>query len=425
MNDKSQEATAHGREFDVVVFGASGFVGSLTAQYLAEHAPQGVRVALAGRSESRLAEARKGLPDAAQNWPLIVADANTQRSLDSLVSRTRVICTTVGPYLRYGKPLLLAAAKAGTDYVDLTAEVPFVHFAIEEAHEIAEQTGARIVHSCGLDSVPSDLGVHLLYERMRRDGAGALTDTTMVVKSMRGGASGGSVDTLRVLTDQSEDPAIQQLVTNPHALSGSPGITPDIPASLEPSDLSIIRGKRVDPSLRGTLAPFLMASYNTRIVRRSNALLGNAYGDGFHYAETMAITSIPGISGIAAKSVYAATTAFASAMGFGPTRWVLDKILPKPGDGPSRESQEKGYLVTQTFTKSTAGRRYRSQVTVKGDPGYVGTAVMLGESALALALDRDRLPKRFGVLTPAVAMGAILTKRLQDAGFELNVTELH
>ena len=412
------------REFDVVVYGATGFVGELTAKYLADHAPIGTRIALAGRSETKLAATRRRLPARAHDWPLIIADADSPSSLDAMVARTRVVCTTVGPYLKYGESLVVAAASAGTDYVDLTGEVPFVHYSINKAHETAVATGARIVHSCGFDSVPSDLGVYTLYTTIRDDDAGDLTDTTLVVRSFRGGVSGGTIDSMRVIADEARDSQKRRLMLNPQALSGGPGDTPRVSMSSEPNDMAIVSAKKVDPSLSGTLAPFFMASHNTRIVRRSNALLDNAYGEKFHYAETMNVGHLPAVSTAIAGLVGVGTGLFLGAMTFRPTRKVLDRVLPAPGKGPSEKTRDSGYFVLDTYTVTTTGRRYRSTVRASGDPGYKATAVMLGESALALALDRDRLPARSGVLTPATAMGDVLTERLRDAGFTIEATEL-
>ncbi|NDK91394.1 enoyl-ACP reductase [Gordonia desulfuricans] len=423
MNGEST-ASSSDREFDVIVFGATGFVGELTARYLAEHAPAGTRIALAGRTETKLAEVRRRLPATAASWPLVVADAGSPSSLDAMVARTRVICTTVGPYLRYGEALVVAAASAGTDYVDLTGEVPFVHFSIAKAHDTAVATGARIVHSCGFDSVPSDLGTYVLYRKVSDDDAGTLTDTTMVVRSMRGGLSGGTIDSMRVIAEQAKDPQVRRLLLNPQALSGTPADTPKVSMSSEPSDIAIVRGKKVDPSLSGTLAPFFMSSYNTRVVRRSDALLDGAYGPDFHYSETMNVGGVPGLSTLIAGVVGVGTGAFLGAMSFGPTRRLLDKVLPDPGQGPSEKSRDKGHFVTQTFTRTSSGRRYRSQMRAQGDPGYKATAVMLGESALTLALDRAALPARTGVLTPAAAMGEALVDRLRAAGFRIDAQEL-
>ncbi|MFW0795355.1 saccharopine dehydrogenase NADP-binding domain-containing protein [Gordonia sp. CPCC 205515] len=412
------------REFDIIVYGATGFVGELTARYLADHAPTGTKVALGGRSETKLAATRKRLPKTAHDWPLVVADSSSPAALDAMVARTRVVCTTVGPYLRYGEALVVAAAAAGTDYVDLTGEVPFVHYSIAKAHDTAVATGARVVHSCGFDSVPSDLGVYTLYKKIADDDAGTLTDTTMIVKSFKGGVSGGTVDSMRVIAEQSKDAETRRLLMNPQALSGTPTDTPRASLSSEPSDISPVSAKKVDPSLRGTLAPFFMASYNTRIVRRSNALLDGAYGKDFHYGEAMAVGSTPGLSALIAGVVTVGTGVGLAAMSFGPTRKLLDRLLPKPGEGPNEKTREKGFFVTETYTTTSTGRRYRSQMRMQGDPGYKATAVMLAESALSLALERDKLPARTGVLTTAAAIGDVLTERLRAAGTTLEAVEL-
>ncbi len=410
------------REFDIVVFGATGFVGELTARYLAGAAPAGTRIALAGRSAEKLAAVRTRLGDRAADWPLIVADADRPSTLDEMVARTRVVCTTVGPYLRYGEALVTAAATAGTDYVDLTGEVPFVRHSIDKVGETAAVTGARIVHACGFDSVPSDLGAYGLYRQALADGAGDLGETTMVVTSMRGAASGGTIDSVRVVAEQARDASTRNLLLNPQALSSGPGEVVRVDRRAEPNDAALVRASTIDPSLRGTCAPFFMSSFNTRIVRRSGVLLD--YGPDFRYGEVMSVGRLPVVSTITAAAVAAGLGIGLGAMSFAPTRALLDRVLPKPGDGPSEKSRDKGHFTVQTFTTTSSGRRYRSEMAAQGDPGYKATSVMLGESALALALDRDRLPDRAGVLTPASAMGDALIDRLRAAGFRIDVREL-
>ncbi len=412
------------REFDVVVFGASGFVGVLTAKYLAEHAPAGTRIALAGRNEAKLEQTRASLPPTAHDWPIIVADADSPASLDSMAARTRVVCTTVGPYLKYGEALLAAVVNAGTDYVDLTGEVPFVRFSIDKFGEQATATGARIVHSCGYDSIPSDIGVHLLHQQVTADGEGELTDTTLVVAKVRGGLSGGTFDSMRVVADLARQPETRRVLTNPHALSSGPGETKRVDRSSEPSDATIGAASKVHPSLKGALAPFMMASYNTRIVRRTNFLLGGIYGDRFKYAETMAVGKNPVLSRVAAAGVAAGMGGLFGGLAFKPTRRVLDRLLPEPGEGPSEKTRERGLFVHRTYTTTTTGKRYMAEVAAQGDPGYKATAMMLGESALTLALDREKLPDLLGVLTPVAAMGDALVARLRGAGMTLEVTQL-
>jgi len=412
------------REFDVIVFGATGFVGELTAKYLAEHAPAGTRIALGGRSAGKLEETRKRLPATAADWPLVVADADSPASLDTMVARTRVIATTVGPYLKYGEALVGAAASAGTDYVDLTGEVPFIRFAIDKYDDVARATGARIVPGCGFDAIPSDVGTYALYRAVRDDGAGELTDTTHVVTKMRGGLSGGTIDSMRVISGLARDPEIRKVLMNPQALSSGPGAMPAAGRTSEPTDMPNLNASAVDPSLRGGLGPFLMASYNTRIVRRTNFLLDGAYGSGFRYGEAMLFGKNPLLARAAGGAAGGVLGAFFAGLAFKPTRRVLDRFLPKPGEGPSEKSRESGFFELQAFTRTTTGKRYRSRTAAQGDPGYKATAMMFGEAALTLALDREDLPERYGVLTPVSAMGDALVTRLQAAGMTIEAGPL-
>lgn len=406
------------RDLDIVVYGASGFVGVLTAKHLAEHAPAGTRVALAGRSESRLERVRA---DLGVDWPVVVAEATDEAALAKLAASTRVVITTVGPYAKYGRALAHACAAAGTDYVDLTGEVLFARASIDDNDALARETGARIVHSCGFDSIPSDLGVHVLHERVAAEQAGELTDTTLVV-SMKGGISGGTIDSMRHQLDVvKDDKALRRVAASPYSLSPDRAAEPDLGRQ---EDMVSLPGAAVDPSLRGTLAPFVMASYNTRVVRRSNALREWAYGRRFRYREVMSVGTSP-LSPVVATGVKLGLGALVAGLALPPTRFVLDRILPKPGDGPDEKTRSGGSFTTDIFTTTTTGARYRARIKAKGDPGYAATAVMLGESALALALDRDALPPSpGGVLTPATAIGNALVSRLRSAGFAISVDRL-
>ncbi|MGY1802421.1 saccharopine dehydrogenase family protein [Blastococcus sp. SYSU D00922] len=404
------------RSFDLAVFGATGFVGRLLAAYLAEHAPEGTRIALAGRSRSRLLEARAALPAAAREWPVVEADSGDPASLADLAAQTRVLATTVGPYARYGMPVVEACAAAGTHYADLTGEVLFVREAIDRVDAVARETGARIVHACGYDSIPSDLGAFLLAERARADGAGGLCDVRLVA-TLRGGFSGGTIDSMRAQVEAlQEDPSLRRVAGHPYALSPDRAGEPD---TRQPRD-AVPPARAADG--RWT-APFVMAPFNTRIVRRSNALQDWAYGRGFSYGEVMGAGRGP-LGAATAAGLTAGLAGTLAAMSFGPTRAVLDRLLPAPGTGPSEEVRRKGWFRMTVDATTESGRRYRAVAAGKGDPGYAATAVMLGEAGLALALDGDRLPARAGSLTPATAMGDVLVERLRAAGHTYEVTEI-
>jgi len=241
------------RELDVVVFGATGFVGRLVAGYLAGHAPGGVRIGLAGRSAHRLADVRAGLGAAASAWPLLTADSADPVSLAALARAARVVVSTVGPYRALGLALVQACAGAGTDYADLTGEVLFIRDSIDRCHDVAAAAGARIVHCCGFDSVPSDLGVLGLHQAARADDAGDLQDTTLVVMALRGGVSGGTLSSM--MGQQAEVRASEQrrrVVADPYALSPDRAAEPDLGDERDP-------GRALDtgqlPDRAGVLTP--------------------------------------------------------------------------------------------------------------------------------------------------------------------------
>ncbi len=260
------------RDLDIVVHGATGFVGALTAARLAEVAPDDVRIGLSGRSEERLAAVREDLGPAASDWPLLEVDSLSDDDMDRLAATTHVVVSTVGPYARLGLPLVRACARAGTHYADLTGETTFMRESIDHAHAAAEASGARIVHSCGFDSIPSDLGVFLLAEHARARDLGTLGPTTLVVKALRGGASGGTIDSMRGMVDSGlASSASRRLMRDPHALSPDREAEPD---NGEGDPVGLVH----DADLGGWLAPFPMGIVNSRVVRRSNALTGHAWG---------------------------------------------------------------------------------------------------------------------------------------------------
>jgi short subunit dehydrogenase-like uncharacterized protein len=391
------------RPYELVLHGATGFVGRLVAEHLVAHAG-GARVALSGRSAERLAALRDGL---GVDWPLLVTEGTDAESVATLARSADVVATTVGPYGKYGLPLVKACAEAGTSYCDLTGETLFVRDSADAAHERARETGARIVHSAGFDSVPSDLGVHLLHRQVRADGEGTLGETALVVVSARGGVSGGTIDSMRSELDSAA--ARKDVFTDPYALSPDRAADPSGAGEKDP----LLPAR--DPLLGRWVAPNPFGPHDSRIVRRSNALLGHAYGPGFRYREAMAVPAGP----VGAALVTAGLGAFAGGMRFGPTRAVLDRVLPAPGDGPSEKVRRTGHFRIEVHTRTSTGARYVATVAALGDPGYAATAVIFGEVGLSLAL--DPLDSPGGVLTPAVAVGDALVDRLHARGMELAV----
>ena len=403
------------REHDVVLFGASGFVGRLTAQYLAGHAPAGTRIALGGRSREKLERTRAELGEGAAAWPLVVADTGDEAALAAMAGSTRVVATTVGPYMRYGLPVVAACAAAGTHYADLTGEVLFMRRSIDEYDAAARASGARVVHTCGFDSIPSDLGVLALHRHAREHDLGDLQDTTLVVTAMRGGASGGTVDSLRGQLDIARsDPAARRVMLDPYALSPDRAAEPDLGSERDP--MSVVH----DRQLGGFLAPFVMGTVNTRVVRRSNALLDHAYGSRMRYRELMLAGGLP-LGPAKAAGIAAGLGVFVAGLSLPPTRKLLDHLLPDPGEGPGEQARERGFFKMDIHAQTGSGAHLVSEIRASGDPGYKATAVMFGESALSLAADEEHLPDVAGVLTPATAMGEVLTERLRQAGHAYRV----
>jgi short subunit dehydrogenase-like uncharacterized protein len=399
------------RAHDLVLFGATGFTGKLVARYLADHAPDGARIGLAGRSEEKLRSARGELPAAAADWPLITADKSDPESLAKLASGTRAVITTVGPYAQGGLALVEACARAGTHYADLAGEVLFMRDSIDAYDSLARESGARIVHASGFDSIPFDLGVLALREKVREDGAGDLEETTSMVVGAKGSISGGTFASLLGQIDEAKaDGKRARLAADPYALSPDRDAEPDL------GDESDLRTLKRDSDTGAWLAPFLMAGINTRVVRRSNSLQDWDYGRKFKYSEVMAFRNNPAAPAMAA-AVTAGMGGMMAGLSFAPTRSMIQKVLPAQGEGPSEKTREGGFFKVEIRARTSTGARYVCRVSAQGDPGYKATSVMLGEAGLCLALDGSRLPDRAGVLTPATAMGMPLVERLRAAGF--------
>jgi short subunit dehydrogenase-like uncharacterized protein len=355
---------------------------------------------------------------------LMAADASQPSTLNAMAARTQVVVTTVGPYLKYGLPLVAACAAAGTDYADLTGEALFIRESIDLYHKQAIDTGARIVHSCGFDSIPSDLTVYALHRLAAEHGAGELGDTTLVLRAYSGGYAGGSIATMiELMRIAADDPNMRRMLDDPYSLSPDRSAEPELGAQ---SDLPLCDGSEIAPELRGLwMGGYIMALYNTRCVRRTNALLGYPYGRRFRYQETLTHGSTFAAPAIAA--MFNAGIASASRFGGLYLRMLppglVERITPPPGTGHDEGS--RGHYKVETYTTTSNGRRYRATMSQQRDPGYAATAVMVGESALCLATDRERLSPSRGVLTPAAAMGDALLARLPAAGVTINTTQLN
>lgn len=389
------------RDFDIVLWGATGFTGRLVAGELAEI--EGLRWAIAGRSRDKLERLRYELGDVA----ILIGDAGDPSSLAAIASRAAVVCSTVGPYAKYGGPLVAACVDARTHYCDLTGEVQWVRQMIDEHHERAAAAGARIVCCCGFDSIPSDLGVLMMHRAMAERGR-RLARVDAYYGEMKGGASGGTIASMLEILDQARrDPGVRELVADPYALDPRP--------RRGGPDRFDVRPIAYERRLGRFTAPFAMAAINGPVVRRSNALLGYAYGERFRYRERMSTPR--GLRGLSfAAAVVGGLVGLAVGSQIPILRSQIERRLPSPGEGPSAEQREAGYFVVRLLAEAEGepSLLLRGEVADDRDAGYASTAVMLSQSALCLA--RDDLDTPGGVLTPASAMGAALLERLRAAG---------
>ena len=396
------------RDFDLVLLGATGFTGGLVAGYLAQHR-QPMKWALVGRNRDKLeaVAAHHG------NVPVIVADALDPAAMADVAHRTRVICTTAGPYSRYGAEVVAACAAAGTHYCDLTGEVAFMRRMIDEHHDRARQTGARIVHACGFDSIPSDLGTWATQQEFTRRFGHPAQHVTALFGETSGGISGGTAaSALEMAKAMGENRELRRMLANPYALDPDPHASR--PASPD------VRTIKWNAELKMFVAPFVMADTNTRVVRRAHALAGFPWGDDFIYTEAM---SSPGNARGLARAV--ATTGALAGLAFALSRPVLRdqlaKRVPKPGEGPSEETRTRGHWKARLVATKDEEQLVYIAADPAGDPGYGSTMKMLGESALCLAFDELKSPG--GVTTPSVAMGAALLDRLRSAGLQFHAAD--
>jgi short subunit dehydrogenase-like uncharacterized protein len=399
-------------QFDLIVFGATSFVGEILCQYLVENygVDGEVRWAAAGRSTGKLEKLRDSLGEDMKSLPLLTADAADEKALMGLCEQTRVIISTVGPYALFGEPLIKVCAQTGTDYCDLTGEVQWVRRMINGYQEQAAKSGARIIHSCGFDSIPSDMGVwHLQQAAMEQFGQPCET-IRMRVKAMRGAASGGTVASMINITKEAAgNPQLRKELANPYSIC-----PPDHGFTERQKNVS---APEFDPESGRWAGPFIMAGINTRVVHRSNALSGNAYGENFRYDESMLMGK--GLKGrLSATGFVLGLGAFLAGAAIKPTRWVMENyLLPKPGEGPSPEAQAKGFFDLRFHGETADGKKISSKVTGDRDPGYGSTAKMLAQAALSLAFDVDKSKKGGGFWTTATVFDQRFIDRLeQNAG---------
>lgn len=399
------------REFDVIVWGASGFTGKLVAEYLFNKygSNNDLKWAIAGRDYSKLELVRDEVANS--SIPIIIANSDDIESLNSMIKRTKVICTTVGPYAKYGSKLVSSCVNNQTHYCDLAGEVQWIRKMIDEHHEIAKANGTKIVNSCGFDSIPSDLGVYFIQKQSQKKYNQKAKHIKMRVAGAKGGISGGTYESLSNVNKEAySNKDIFKVVINPYGLNPL--------GELNGLDKYDLRKIIYDKASNSWIGPFVMAAINTKIVRRSNALSGYAYGKDFMYDE--ATLSGKGLKG--KFRAYVSALPLAILMSAKPGSFlkkIIDIILPKPGEGPNKDKRESGFYNLRFYITLEDESNAFAKVIGDMDPGYGSTSKMLGESAVCLA--KDILPDSSGVLTPSIAMGDAILDRLQkNAGLSFS-----
>lgn len=403
------------RPFDVVLYGASGFVGQQTVDYFRDHAPPNIRWAVAGRNRDKLAAvlAKAGL---AGRQEMLVADSSDQTAIDAIVSQTRVVLNTAGPFALYGDAIVDSCVRFQTHYVDITGETPWIRSLIDRYHERASVDGTRIICCCGFDSVPSDLGAMLVVRSVQETFGQPCQDVKAYFR-LKGGLNGGTLASLFNMYESGQ----VQILDQPFLLNPEP----------HPATTTTQRHDHVhfNSDLVAWAGPFVMAMINTRVVRRSAALFNQwnaGYGPDFDYDEFLLFKGTGGR--LLANVAAAGLTAFRKAAGVRPMRKLLKWFLPAPGSGPSEQSMNSGRFTCDLVATAADGRKMFGRVSDRGDPGNRVTVKCVCESALALAVDFSELPggeTRGGILTPATGLGDVLVRRLVNSGMVLTAFEKH
>ena len=399
------DAAGKERRFDIIVWGASGFTGRLVVEYLAQRCgpDASLQWAVAGRDRDKLENVLSRYVDAAAKPEILLADSHDRASLDKLARDARVIISTVGPYAKYGSALVAACVEQGTHYCDLAGESQWIRQMIDQHDAAARQSGACIVNCCGFDSIPSDIGVAFLQREAASQFGAPCESVTLIVRAIRGGASGGTyASMLNAVVSAREDRNIARILADPYALN------PD--GERQGPDGRDQSGVRFHPDARAWTAPFVMAAINTRIVRRTNALLDYPYGRDFRYSEVTFTGS--GAGGWLRAAIM--TAGLGAFMFFASFEWSRNSIvrwmIPAPGEGPNRKQREQGFFNLQLLGKTAGGDVIRARVTGDRDPGYGSTSKMLAESAICLA--RENSNALGGFRTPVAAMGRHLEQQL-------------
>ncbi|MCY7337202.1 MAG: saccharopine dehydrogenase NADP-binding domain-containing protein [Chamaesiphon sp.] len=397
--------------YDVVLYGASGFVGRQTVRYFAEDAGDEVRWAIAGRDRDKLESVRA---EVGIDVDILVADSQDRTAIDAIVDRTRVVLNTAGPFALYGDAIVDACVRYRTHYVDITGETPWVKGLIDRYHLQAATDGTRIIPCCGFDSVPADLGAYLLVRYLQRE-LGANCTQVKAYYQAAGGFNGGTLASGLSIYNRGE----LNLVSNPFLLNPPESIPTDLERHRDPT------APQYDVEMGTWVAPFFMGVVNTRIVRRSWALFDRwqeSYGRDFSYQEYFKFD--PPWAWLQSAAMVGSMAVIAGAIAIPPLRYLLESIIPQAGSGPTEQTMNEGWFRCELLGWGSQGQRVRGLIADVGDPGNRATVKFVCESALGLAVDFDKLPggvQRGGILTPATGLGDVLVERLQRAGMRLEV----
>ena len=384
------------REYDIIIWGASGFTGRLVAEYLyTNYNSKDLKWAIAGRDNQKLISIRKTFLN--DEVPIVLANSFDETSLNKMTQRANVICSTVGPYAKYGSLLVKSCIKNKTHYCDLAGEAQWIRKMIDLHHEEAIRNQVKIVNSCGYDSIPSDMGVYFINKNLSKKN---LT-IKMRVTGTKGGYSGGTYASMQnIIKEASSDREVRKSLTNPYGLNPV-----GEQSGHDKRDLSSVV---FDKKIKSWIAPFLMAGINTKIVRRSNALSNYNYGKDFKYDE--AVMTGKGIKGQLAGIMLSIPLILLAAKPGSILNKIFSFFVPKPGQGPNKKERESGYFSSKFFVFDEHSNSSIFKVTGDRDPGYGSTSKMLAESAVCLA--KDNLDNTFGIITPSYAMGNNILERL-------------
>lgn len=388
------------KDFDIIIWGATGFTGRLVAEYIYKnYSSEKLSWAIAGRDKKKLINVRDKIAD--ENIPIIIADSFDEMSLTKMTQKTKVICSTVGPYSKYGSLLVKSCIKTNTHYCDLAGEAQWIRKIVDTYHREAKNKKIRIVNSCGFDSIPSDIGVYFIHKNLP-DVNIKLDNISMRLSGFKGSLSGGTYASMNnIITEASKDSHVRKILTNPYGLNPEGQRTgPD------KRDLNKVK---YDEDSKSWIAPFMMAGINTKIVRRSNALSNYSYGKNFTYDES--VMTGDGFKGRTKAIMSVLPLFFLTAKPGSLLKRIINYFTPKPGQGPNENERENGYFSMRFYIRYNDKSRALVRVTGDRDPGYGSTSKMLAESAICLS--KDSLKDTYGVITPSIAMGDQILDRLQ------------